>query len=190
MITWDNIKLCQPPQWSQSSNRPASITLLANISQYKRQSPWPTSPNTNDNPLGQHLPIPATITLANISQYQRQSPWPSSPKTSDNHLGPTSHHRPSPLPNLVADIVIYLIISWWFVSYSFPKKKLLFECCLLSFRVLRKLYASLHKLHLYPWMCILHISLRLVTLIVMDLPWEILEDSTTTTKKWFSLSSL
>jgi len=101
MITWDNIKLCQPPQWSQSSNRPASITLLANISQYKRQSPWPTSPNTNDNPLGQHLPIPATITLANISQYQRQSPWPTSPNTNDNPLG---HHlqnqRQSPRPNI------------------------------------------------------------------------------------------
>eukprot|EP00111_Clytia_hemisphaerica_P020803 TCONS_00061351-protein len=111
--------------WSQSSNRPASITLLANISQYKRQSPWPTSPNTSDNPLGQHLPIPttiplanisqypATITLANISQYQRQSPWPTSPNTSDNHHGqhlpiPTTiplaifskNQRQSPRPNI------------------------------------------------------------------------------------------
>jgi len=124
MITWDNIKPCQPPQWSQSSNQPASITLLASISQYKRQSPWPTSPNTNDNPLGQHLPIPATITLANISQYQRQSPWPTSPNTSDNHLGqhlpiPTTiplaiiskNQRQSPRPNISSSPISFAKFS-------------------------------------------------------------------------------
>eukprot|EP00111_Clytia_hemisphaerica_P013181 TCONS_00038689-protein len=56
---------------------PIQTTIpLANISQYQRQSPWPTSPNTSDNHLGQHLPIPTTIPLAIISKNQRQSPRP------------------------------------------------------------------------------------------------------------------